>query len=277
MMPGLDWPMLKNCFISGIQARLKTAVVLERLEVRSHLGLWHLSLVGPGSSETFPPHVVHVPCCTPSLWLTSAWHLLAHRESSSHILTSWSPSLPWEHPSRPLKCGFGQKELARVPSVLNVRVKRNFTVCGIAQSHWSNSLLWHCSHLSSVSYIRLHVDVILRSLKLAANVNPVQKNTLYFSAICWCRFYSDPLRIQRKLLNTSLQSGIDYCWECFCFCLNQICLFNYSHTSTFSVICLQAGYLLMEHGCYTWLFHHNGSRDCSALLRATSTWFWHWG
>lgn len=288
MMPGLDWPMLRNCFISEIQARLKTAVVLERLEVWSHVGLWQLPLVGPCSSETFPPGTVHVPCCTPSLCLTSAWHLLAHRDSSSHILASCFSSLPFESSQACYRNVILDKrnllmfpvfwmQQLKEPSLCVVELK--LLICYLCDhSHQGNSLLWHNSHLSPVSYIwPLHVDVVLRSLNLVANFNPVQKIVLYFSVICWFWFYSDPLRIQRKLLNASLQSGIDYCWESFCFCLNQICLFNYSHTSTFSVICLQAGYLLAEPACHTWLFHPNGSRDCSALLRATSTCFSHWG
>ncbi|TRZ17590.1 hypothetical protein HGM15179_009535 [Zosterops borbonicus] len=41
----------KRTIKKRIQARLKTAVVLERLEVQSHLGLWHLSLVKSGDSR----------------------------------------------------------------------------------------------------------------------------------------------------------------------------------------------------------------------------------
>lgn len=205
MMPGLDWPMLRNCFISGIQARLKTAVVLERLAVWSHLGLWQQSLVGRGSSETLPPWIVHVPCCTPSFWLTSAWHLLLHRESSSHILNFLLPITSlWEQPSMPLKCDFGENEFACVPSGLNVRVKRNITLCGIAQNCSCITCLTTAAKASPVSYIRFHVDVILRSLNLAANVNPVQKNTLYFSVICWFWFYSDPPENSKKAVECFL-------------------------------------------------------------------------
>lgn len=136
-----------------------------------------------------------------------------------------------EQLSIPLKCGFGQKAFLCVPSVLNVSVKRKLATHGIGQNYSSiTGHLCDCSHQGNFLPViqllykscagrhidrsciqRLCVVVILRSLNLAANVNPVWKIVLYFSVIHRFWFYYGPLRIQRrwKLLKASLQSGID--------------------------------------------------------------------
>jgi len=63
----------------------------------------------------------------------------------------------------PLKCDFGQKEFPCVSSVLNVRAKKSSLY----------TVYVRAARVLQVSCIRwLHVALVLRSLNLAADVNP---------------------------------------------------------------------------------------------------------
>lgn len=76
---GEEQPRLTHAekLISEIQASLKTAAVLERLEVLLHLGLWQLSLAGPGNSKR---HLLGASstCLIALVPSVSPWHGTCH-------------------------------------------------------------------------------------------------------------------------------------------------------------------------------------------------------
>lgn len=148
MRSNLDWPMLRNYFISEIRARLKAAAVLERLEVSLQLGLWQLSLVGPGNSKR---HLLGASSTRLTALLPSVppWHGTCHLWGKAAI-KFWPASLSCfsvQAAAHAIEMRLWIKGMPVHFQFLNVRIKRELTTHRIGRNcSYIIGLFCDCSH-----------------------------------------------------------------------------------------------------------------------------------